>query len=519
MEKNISITQEDFFNLCNLNNNEAKKEIMLYVRCKSCSIFLEEPLYCIKCNSIICRNCHKNCNNILQKSRHIETIIENVNFKCLYYLNGCEKQLNYIELLKHINKCNKKPVVDFSENLKNIKKNYSEFFENNLNYSKNDNLFFFNIEKNIRNNIINQEKKDKNQKNFLCNSCENMEFDSIEKLIIHKKSNCKENNILNSNNKYKIESIVNEELEVEKLNKSYLEAKKKYFNYIDSIDKNNIQILTKFFDNYNLEFNKKKEKIENLFKEEFELKKNFKDEKGKIKGFDIINILKKDEEFDKLLQEEKNILEKKHILQERLNQKLYEIKKLKVETKNKFEEKYNILDKKLEDLNILEKNLKLKISEIHPNTNIRKYSICGSCDNNNAEIKKIFCEDCKYFFCESCISYCKSDSCKDKKTIICKQKTNKCGICDKQDFCESCLKKCYYTKCENKFCPNCYKRNKHQTRTPDLNCRFFTCDKDNIVDCIMCSLFCQKCELRLCKGCYKKDVDHFSFLKEEKIFK
>ena len=515
MEKNISLTQDEFFKLCNLNNNEAIKEIMSYVRCKSCRIFLEEPLYCIKCDLITCKNCHKkNCGNIPQKSRHIETIIENVNFKCLYYSKGCDKEKNYFELLKHINKCNKKPEENFIKSQQDPKKEINYMSKNyEENFDIKDNLFFSNLKNSIK---ISKIKLEKGDEKLTCNICEIIQFNSIEEFIMHKKTNCKENILKekkndNSNNiNMEIDTDIDKaEAEAEKLSKSYLDAKNNYLSYINSTFENNFSIFSNFFNKYNQEFYKKKEKIEDLIKQEKESKKYY----VEIKDNDYIeNLLKNDAEFENLLQVEKTLLKKKDNLQEKLNGKLFEIQKFKNDTKNEFEGKYKILDMKFDDLLKLEMNLNNFVNGKQLNTIMKNNSICGSCNNNNPEVNKIFCGECKTFFCENCISYCKSESCKDKKTVICKQHTKKCGICDRLDFCDSCIKECYHTKCENKFCPNCFRRNKHQIRNPELNCKFFTCEKCNFIDCIMCSLFCQKCELRLCKGCFKKDAEHFSFL-------
>jgi len=156
MEKNINekyiLTQEEFFRLCILDNYEAKQEISSYVRCKICKLFLEEPLYCITCNSTVCKNCHKKCNSNLHSSRHIKTILENIKFKCSYDFNGCNKELDYMELIQHIQICNKKTNEKFPKNIfqnlnnnNNIDKNY-KFSEEDFDLKSN--LFFFYGEKN-----------------------------------------------------------------------------------------------------------------------------------------------------------------------------------------------------------------------------------------------------------------------------------------------------------------------------------------------------------------------------------
>ena len=70
-----------------------------------------------------------------------------------------------------------------------------------------------------------------------------------------------------------------------------------------------------------------------------------------------------------------------------------------------------------------------------------------------------------------------------------------------------------YSKCPNKFCPECYRKNEHQSRTSDKNCAFFTCDDEekNTV-CLMTTLYCSQCDKRLCNKCLMKDKEHHSFL-------
>lgn len=498
MEKNNRLDKEEFFRLCMVENYDAKLEICSYVRCKRCRDFLGEPLYCITCNSTVCKKCHKNCGGSLHVSRHLRTILEDIRFKCKFDFNGCKKELNYFDLGDHISKCPKKTdeVYLQNNNGNSSSVNYKFYDEN---FDMQSNPFFFDAEK-----MATQSRQFENKKKLYCDVCEKSEFDEILDLIEHKRTKCKEENI----------SKKFVRVEPEKLNKDYLDARQNYFSMLYSIGQSNLEILLNFFGNYNEEYNKKKQKILELLELESISKKNIIDN-------DVEDLLQNDEEYKKIEMETKILRENKLKLEQKLDEKLDEIQDFKNDSKKMFQDKHLTLNKKLEDLTNLEMNLNLLISEIQPgivsDNNLTNSTNCGNCGNNKPEIKKIICEECKTFYCENvCISYCASEACKNKKTVVCKTHTKTCGLCDRANYCEVCLKHCYYKNCQNRFCISCYRRNEHQARNPEFNCKFFTCEKCQISDCIMTSLFCQRCEQRLCKKCVKKDnPDHFPFLKNK----
>jgi len=166
----------------------------------------------------------------------------------------------------------------------------------------------------------------------------------------------------------------------------------------------------------------------------------------------------------------------------------------------------------------LEQNLLKSIEEIEPGLisfeNTINYDVCYICKDDNLQIKKVICEDCKVAFCENkCIKLCGGEVCQKNKKFACPLHNQECALCMKHNYCNLCQTKCYYNNCKNLFCPSCYRRNEHQTRNPTISCKFFTCERDNINDCIMTSLFCQTCEKRICKICIKNEKDHFPFLK------
>ena len=84
-----------------------------------------------------------------------------------------------------------------------------------------------------------------------------------------------------------------------------------------------------------------------------------------------------------------------------------------------------------------------------------------------------------------------------------------CSIC-KNKFNKEETQKCYYEKCDKEYCNKCYSLNKHQVRTSDYPCNFYTCcecGNDNI--CIMNTVFCAHCQFRICAECYReKHIEH-----------
>ena len=92
----------------------------------------------------------------------------------------------------------------------------------------------------------------------------------------------------------------------------------------------------------------------------------------------------------------------------------------------------------------------------------------------------------------------------EKKENVQPVKVINCAICDKP-FPQDRLEKCYYEKCNLYYCQKCYSYNKHQVRTPDYPCSFYTCSEcgsDNL--CIMDTVFCATCQFRICSKCFRK---------------
>ena len=129
-----------------------------------------------------------------------------------------------------------------------------------------------------------------------------------------------------------------------------------------------------------------------------------------------------------------------------------------------------------------EKWLKEEIANHNPeliNSIFSDTDTCSFCKNSNANIKKHYCQQCCKRFCiGTCAKLCNTATCSKMSKYICPECVPSCGLCRKNIFCGSCKKSCYYVDCKYTFCPDCYKKNGHQTRAPTSNCAFFTCEVD-----------------------------------------
>lgn len=195
---------------------------------------------------------------------------------------------------------------------------------------------------------------------------------------------------------------------------------------------------------------------------------------------------------------------------EKLTNKSEEYEKLKSELESQLNESISIYKNQLISLEIKEKWIREALSDkvLVSDIDGEKCFVCNSTDDTS---KKYFCPNCRGKFCISkCLKQCKGVGC---NKYVCPIDNKKCKLCHKTNYCDSCQKKCFYQLCMNTFCPDCYKKNEHQARNQNINCKFFTCDKDNVCDCLMTSMFCSKCETRLCNNCLLNDTDHFPFLK------
>ena len=226
-----------------------------------------------------------------------------------------------------------------------------------------------------------------------------------------------------------------------------------------------------------------------------------------IHKFNNDEFIKEDPELISIIEEETRLIEEKRILIEMYYKKCEDFLKTGEFNDSHLKEELDNFRNKLIMLEIEEKWAK---EELESTLFINDYGEkCTTCENDQTGIKKYFCQNCRGKFC---VDKC-SKQCKTCTKFICPKDSKECKLCHKIIYCEACQKKCFYQGCTNTFCPECYKKNEHQARNSNTNCKFFTCERDQICDCLMTSMFCSKCEKRLCNNCLMKDKDHFPFLK------
>jgi len=231
--------------------------------------------------------------------------------------------------------------------------------------------------------------------------------------------------------------------------------------------------------------------------------------------------LQNDKEYLDLLEAERSYLDKKLILQRELEVKSKEYNDRQLILDNKIQSKVEEYKKSLAEIDsqkmILCEELKKKhpypiILDLTESTNFD----CSKCGNKDEKIKKLCCQNCRKKYCENkCVSICKGIVCSQNGVIVCPNCSIACGLCKKFSYCDNCKKNCFYNQCSNKFCFECFKKNEHQARNKNINCKFFTCEIDNKCDCLMTSLFCNKCEKRMCSNCASKHLNHFPFLENK----
>ena len=65
------------------------EEYFPYLRCLKCSMFLNEPKNCTKCNATFCSKCQRlSCTHTQTVSRHLKSILETLKFRCKFKDSG-----------------------------------------------------------------------------------------------------------------------------------------------------------------------------------------------------------------------------------------------------------------------------------------------------------------------------------------------------------------------------------------------------------------------------------------------
>lgn len=462
-----------------------------YITCNICNRLLSTPKYCLICKCNYCDGCICKHTNSIKLLRHEAELMSVLLINCKY--NCGVPSFPISKLYEHIESCkckekfkekNNDDEVNQSSNphlINDIKgENYvlgglDEYFEEiAFNIQELDSLSFDNIIK----NEINQDNT--NKKCSICNEV----FNNSDLYSKHL------NNCLEKNQKEVSTQEMDETLE-------------KYKDKINLIHENRIKIFSLIYMN---EIENIQSEIDMLFKEIVEKKKDLIELTELLNKPEIMTeeYYKSDNDISALIEEEKSLFNKKHEL---IN--LYKSKSQLIPEKiNNYKNEITNQNQNLLLDYISLNNESEVFNNILNNSNNRDTS-CQKCKANEKE--KIRCKTCLEYYCKDiCISKCKNEEC---NSYICLKCSPKCNLCNLQKYCEQCLKRCFYSKCPNKFCPECYRKNEHQSRTSDKNCAFFTCDDEekNTV-CLMTTLYCSQCDKRLCNKCLMKDKEHHSFL-------
>ena len=138
----IEVTFDDIYN----KNESANMKDLL--TCPICLNILITPVQCNKCNKCFCKECIDNyansrskcpfrCTNPLYNSnKFVENVLSILKFKCK---NGCDKIINYEELLKHYQEdCDK---IDYKTKYKELLKKYKELKNQNKNGQNANNAY------------------------------------------------------------------------------------------------------------------------------------------------------------------------------------------------------------------------------------------------------------------------------------------------------------------------------------------------------------------------------------------
>ena len=462
------------------NERHIIEDILPFLKCINCYEYMLEPKCCMQCGKQICEICiQKTCKHVATISRHFKMILDTMIFRCKNVEQGCKEKIKYLDLKSHNKKC-EYALIDIKS---------SKIFEKKSNnvYSLNNYL------------IKSDDESIKANNNFSlkCLKCK-INFSEKEKFVSHL-------------------SVCYVKIEEDNMN-----SKEKLLKEFDENLKKNQELNLNNWKHNNLEW------IENLKQSNKEFENNYNNLTEKTNGLVITiskylsnGFLQCDKEYLELLEKEKNLTEKKNELQKNFEIKFKEYNDRHSVLETKIQKKIEDYKKDIIDLDnqklVLCEELKKKgnfpiIAELSNSFN----SDCSKCGNSEEKVKKLFCENCRKKFCENkCVNLCKGSICSQNGIIVCSTGSVACGLCRKFNYCDNCKKKCFYTNCTNKFCPECFKKNEHQARNPNINCKFFTCEVDNRCDCLMTSLFCNKCEKRMCSNCSSKHLNHFPFLENK----
>lgn len=460
-----------------------------YITCNICYQLLSTPKYCLICKCNYCDECICKHTNSIKQLRHETELLSLLLINCKYNCGVPSFPLS--KLYEHIETCKFKE--KFKEKMNDDKLNQTSN-PHLINDVKGENYVLGDLDENFDEIIFNIQELD------------TLYFDNIINSEINKDNSNKKCSICNEvfNNCDLYTKHLNKCLENNKKDVSAQEMEETLKNIKDKVNlihENNIKLISLIYIN---EIESIQTEIGTLFKEIIERKKDLMNLTELLNKPEIMTEEYYKSDVSSLIEEEKSLLNKKNEL---IN--IYKSKCQKITEKiNNYKNEVTNQNKSLllDYISVNEESQSL--NNLLSNPNIKDKS-CEKCKNNKKE--KIICRTCLKYYCkDSCISKCKNEKC---NSYICPKCCPKCNLCNLQKYCEQCLKRCFYSKCPNKFCPECYRKNEHQSRTPDKNCAFFTCDDEekNTV-CLMTTLYCSQCDKRLCNKCLMKDKDHHYFL-------
>jgi hypothetical protein len=471
------------------------EEYFPYLKCVKCLEIALEPRQCFTCNYVFCQKC-KICSHPLILSRHVKLILDNITFKCKFNKSGCDAIIKYFDIRQHHLNCK------FSETDLNsmISINSTNSMKSSA-INKSSDSFYFEKNSSIANSWIYSSKAkasyDISRESVLF-TASNFNHENYEGNLNVKCQNC---GIQCSNKTKFMEHYKN------------CIHNKKQEDILNTFSYSHSQLENKFLSYMQDKLNERKKTQINKFNQYENLLENsrnhIKEMEEQILKFNNEDNSNDDPEYVEILKREASLNESKLILSEVLSKKIEEYNKILQENEKEIE--MSICEQK----NIL---LALELEEKWAKEELESSMFCSDfddkctiCGNEEHTVKKYFCQSCRGKFCvDKCAKQCKAKEC---NKFICPKEGNDCKLCHKLNYCEPCKRKCFYQGCLNTFCPECYKKNEHQARNSNINCKFFTCEKDQICDCLMTSLFCSKCEKRLCNKCLMNDKEHFPFLK------
>jgi hypothetical protein len=442
-------------------------EYLPFLRCYKCMDVMLEPKTCLTCNLNLCPKCHKQtCSHPLSQSRHLKSILEGLSFKCRN--KGCDKTLKYFEIRPHLLTCT------FSFNDRNDQK---EQISKSMVVLPDKKDSAVDINDNLSRSMI---FNNQNERLPSCKYC-NTPFQDRTKYLEHMKT------------------CIPQEPEknvVELFRQKLTNLQTTFGQYSTEKLKENITLTQKLL----------KEKSD-IIEAKYNNMSSYENILGKTKNDES---LLDDPEILLIKQQEERVKKEKADLQKSYQDKVNEYQQKLTVYESSFNEEIKQYKEKLASLEMEEKWLK---EDMDSSLFITDSGVCNTCGNNDTNVKKFFCQDCSCKYCiNKCAKVCKNPYCSKTNKYICPRDSKACNLCRKFNYCEECKKRCFYQNCQNSFCPECFKKNEHQARNSNINCKFFTCERDQICDCLMTSIYCSKCEKRLCNRCLMNDIDHHPFL-------